>query len=111
MKVMVFAPNLENVRAWFDIPKRYYQRNKEMVETCDILHAFISKEDGFTGGNRFEVEYAVSMGTPVMLHRENGPSKWIFQYSFPFFEGKQTLFLAWQDFFCKTNLEVKGGLS
>jgi hypothetical protein len=40
MKVMVFAPDLENIRAWFDIPKRYYQRNKEMVEECDLLHAF-----------------------------------------------------------------------
>jgi hypothetical protein len=65
MKVMVFAPNLENIRAWFDIPKRYYQRNKEMVEGCDLLHAFISAEDGFIGGTRFEVEYAVSLGIPV----------------------------------------------
>ena len=24
MKVMVFAPDLQNIRAWFDIPKRYY---------------------------------------------------------------------------------------
>ena len=31
MRVMMFAPNLEKIRAWFDIPKRYYQRNKEMV--------------------------------------------------------------------------------
>ncbi|MBW2066519.1 MAG: hypothetical protein JRJ03_16540 [Deltaproteobacteria bacterium] len=46
---MVFAPDLENIRAWFDIPKRYYQRNKEMVESCDLLHAFISAEGGFIG--------------------------------------------------------------
>ena len=49
MKVIVFAPDLENIRAWFDIPKRYYQRNKEMVGTCDLVHAFISAEDGFIG--------------------------------------------------------------
>ena len=84
MKVTVFAPDLENIRAWFDIPKRYYQRNKEMVEACDLLHAFISAEDGFIGGTRFEVEYAATIGIPVQVHSENGFSQWLFQYSFPF---------------------------
>jgi len=107
MKVIVFTPDLENIRAWFDIPKRYYQRNKEMVEACDLLHAFISAEDGFIGGTRFEVEYAVSLGIPVQLHFENGPTKWIFQYSFPFCQ-EQPFFLAWEEFFCRTNLEAKG---
>jgi len=27
-----------------------------MVEACDLLHAFISAEDGFIGGTRFEAE-------------------------------------------------------
>ena len=94
MKVIVFAPDLSNIRAWFDIPKRYYQRNKEMVEACDLLHAFISAEDGFIGGTRFEVEYAVSLGIPVQVHRENGLSQWIFQYSFPFLDEKTGLFLG-----------------
>jgi len=108
MTVIVFSPDLENIRAWFDVPKRYYERNKQMVEACDLVHAFISAEDGFIGGTRFEVEYAVSRGTPVLLHWENRLSEWIFQYSFPFWEGKQAFFLAWQDFFCKTNLEATG---
>jgi hypothetical protein len=75
MRVIVFAPDLSNIRARFDIPKRYYQRNKEMVEACDLLHALISAEDGFIGGTRFEVEYAVSLGIPVLIHRENGLSQ------------------------------------
>jgi hypothetical protein len=94
MKVTPFSPDLENIRAWFDVPKRYYQRNKEMVEACDLVHAFISAEDGFIGGTRFEVEYAVSRGIPVLLHFENGPTKWIFQYSFPFLDEKRDFFLA-----------------
>jgi hypothetical protein len=49
IKVSVFSPDLSNIRAWFDIPKRYYQRNKEMVGACDLLYAFISAEDGFIG--------------------------------------------------------------
>jgi hypothetical protein len=101
MEVIVFAPDLSNIRAWFDIPKRYYKRNKEMVEACDLLHAFISAEDGFVGGTRFEVEYAVSLGIPVLVHRENGNSEWIFQYSFPFWQGKQAFLLSWEGFFHK----------
>jgi hypothetical protein len=108
MKVMVFAPDLENIRAWFDIPKRYYQRNKEMVEACDLLHAFVSKEDGLIGGTRFEVDYAVSLGTPVLLHFENGPTKWIFQYSLPFWEGKRAFLLSWEKFFHKIRTELGG---
>ena len=108
MKVILFAPDLENIRAWFDVPKRYYERNKEMVEACDLLHAFISAEDGFIGGTRFEVNYAAGLGIPVQLHWENGISEWIFQYSFPFLGEKQAFFLAWEKFFCKTNLEIGG---
>jgi len=108
LKVIVYAPDLEGIRAWFDVPKRYYQRNKELVEACDLLHAFISKEDGFTGGTRFEVEYAVSLGIPVLLHWENGLSEWLFQYSLPFWQGKQAFFLSWEGFFHKMRFELGG---
>jgi hypothetical protein len=108
MKVIVFTPDLENIRAWYDIPKRYYQRNKEMVEACDLLHAFISAEDGFIGGTRFEVEYAESLGIPVRVHRENGLSQWIFQYSFEFLDEKRDFFLASEGFFHKIRFELGG---
>ena len=108
MQVIVFAPDLSNIRAWFDIPKRYYQRNKEMVEACETLHAFISKEDGFIGGTKFEVEYAVSLGLPVQIHRENGLSQWIFQCSFPFCDGKQAFLLSWEGFFHEIRFELAG---
>jgi hypothetical protein len=106
MKVIVFVPDLENIRAWFDIPKRYYQRNKEMVEACDLLYGFISAEDGFIGGTRFEVEYAVSLGIPVKIHRENGLPQWIFQYSFPFWDENRDFFLAWEGFFHRISREL-----
>ena len=108
MQVIVFAPDLENIRAWFAIPKRYYQRNKEMVEACDLLHAFISAEDGFIGGTRFEVDYAVSLGIPAQIHRENGHSQWVFQYSFPFWEGKQAFLWSWKGFFHRIRSELRG---
>ena len=107
VEVVVFSPDLQNIRAWFEVPKRYYQRNKELVEACDYLYAFISQEDGFAGGTKFEVDYAVSMGIPVQVHWENGISETFYQYPLPFMEPQHTFFFAWQEFFCKTNLEMR----
>ena len=105
LEVIVYAPDLANIRAWFEVPKRYYQRNKELVEVCDLLYAFLSDEDGFTGGTKFEIEYAVSLNIPVQVHCENGISQWIYQHSFPFIERKQEFFLSWLEFSHKTELE------
>ena len=109
MEVVVFSPDLQNIRAWFEVPKRYYKRNRELVEACDYLYGFISQEDGFVGGTRFEVVYALKLKKPVQLHWENGISETFYQYKFPFIEQKQKFFLSWQEFFCKTNLEILGG--
>jgi len=110
MEVILFTPDLEKIRAWFEVPKIYQQRNKEMIEACDFLHAFIS-QDGLTGGTRFEVEYALKLGIPVQVHWEWGISQIIYQYPLPFIEEKQELFLAWEEFFRKTNLEIRGGIN
>ena len=108
MEVVVFSPDLQNIRAWFEVPERYYQRNKELVEACDFLHAFISQEDGFMGGTKFEIEYALKLKKPVNLHWENGISESFYQYPLPFMESEYSFFLSWQEFFCKTNLEIGG---
>lgn len=104
MRVKVYAPDLNNIRAWFEVPKRYYKRNKELVEACDLLHAFISEADGYKGGTRFEVEYAVSLGIPIQVHWENGTNQWHYQYPFEFMTQKSGFFLSWEKFFCNTNL-------
>ena len=111
MEVILFTPDLSNIRAWFEVPKRYYQRNKELVESCDLLHAFISQEDGYTGGTKFEIEYALKIGVPVQVHWEYGISHIVYQYSFSFIETRQELFLAWEEFFHTTNLEIIGGIN
>jgi hypothetical protein len=108
MEVIVYAPDLSNIRAWFEVPKRYYKRNKEMVEVCDMLYAFISAEDGYVGGTRFEIEYALKLGIPVQINWEHGISQLIYQYPLAFMEQEYEFFLAWKHFFCKTNLEIGG---
>ena len=108
MEVIVYAPNLENIRAWFEVPKRYYHRNRELIEVCDFLYAFISQEDGFAGGTKFEILYALKLKKPVQVYWENGISETFYQYPLPFIELQHTFFFAWQEFFCKTNLEIGG---
>ena len=108
MEVIVYAPNLENIRAWFEVPKRYYQRNRELVEVCDYLYAFISQENGFAGGTKFEIKYALKLRIPVQVHWENGISETFYQYPLPFMESQHTFFLAWEEFFCKINLGIGG---
>lgn len=98
MKVEIYAPNLTAVRAWFDVPKRYYQRNRELVEACDILYAFVSG-DGLVGGTLYEVAYGVKIGIPVLFCRENGNYfQTIYQNQFPFMNPPAFLD-NWQAFF------------
>ncbi len=108
MEVVVFSPDLDNIRAWFEVPKRYYNRNKELVEKCDFLYAFISQEDGFVGGTKFEIQYALKLKKPVQVYWEDGISETFYQYPLPFMDSQHTFFLSWQEFFCKTNLGIGG---
>ena len=70
MEVLVYKPDLTNTKSYFEISKRYYQRNRELIEKCDFVHAFISAANGYAGGTRFEIEYAAKIGIPIKLHYE-----------------------------------------
>jgi nucleoside 2-deoxyribosyltransferase len=82
-----------NNLAWFEVPEKYYQRNNKLVEACDYLYAFISQEDGFIGGTRFEVEYALKLKEPVQFHWKNGISETFYQYPLQFMEREHAFFL------------------
>ena len=99
MKVIVFKPDLTNIRSRFEVPKLYYQRNRELIQSCDFVHAFISEEGGYTGGTRFEVDYALKLGKPVKLHRENRMQEIIYQYRLPFENTDQMHSQSWHNFF------------
>jgi len=101
MEVLVYTPDLSNIRSRFEIPKMYYQRNRELIEKCDLVHAFTSSEGGYTGGTRFEIEYAIKIGTPVKIHWENGTEETVYQRQLPFQFENNLHTAAWQDFFCE----------
>jgi hypothetical protein len=102
IEVEVYAPDLNNIRSNFEVADRYYQRNRELIEKCDLVHAFLSEEDGCTGGTGFEVDYASRIGRPVELHWESGLSEMIYQYTLPFKAPGRAFHMAWQGFFTVT---------
>ena len=66
------------------------------------LHAFISRAGGFTGGTKFEVEYALQLGMRVDMHWELSICQSVCQFTFPFIRSGKRFFTAWEDFFVET---------
>ena len=101
LEVLVYQPDLSNIRSWFEVQKRYYQRNRELVDRCDLLHAFFSKEKGYVGGTKFETEYALSLAKPVMFHWEQDTSQLVYQQPLSFMEHEMEFCMAWEAFFVR----------
>ena len=99
LEMLVYAPDFSNIRSRFEIPKRYYQRNRELIEKCDLVHAFISSAGGYAGGTRFEIEYAIKIRIPVRIHREDRVEETIHQRQLSFQSEMNPSTAAWQDFF------------
>ena len=102
LEVKIYSPNLNDARSKYEIVHRYYQRNRQLISACDIVHAFISKEAGFTGGTKFEVEYAKSLGKMVFLHWEHSIVERVCQKSLPFSNHAKELSSGWMNFFLHT---------
>ena len=99
--VLVYKPDLSNIQSGFEVAKRYYQRNLELVERCDFVHAFISEENGFKGGTKFEVEYAAKLGKPFKLYTEKNISEIVYQFDL-FSMDNCDYSPVWMDFFVET---------
>ena len=101
LQVKIFSPDLNNAHSKFEIVERYYERNRQLISVCDVVHAFISSEAGFAGGTKFEIEYAKSLGKDVFLHWENSNTERLsHQKSLPFSD--KALSTGWMNFFLYT---------
>jgi nucleoside 2-deoxyribosyltransferase len=98
LEVIVYSPDLTDIRAWFEAARRYYERNRELIEHCDLVHTFFSHEHGYTGGTRFEAHYALKRGKPVVVHREHETTELIVQCPVPLREPSRTK-RDWLEFF------------
>jgi hypothetical protein len=99
LDVLVFKPDLSNTNHYYEVAERYYQRNRELIEKCDFVHAFFSKENGYKGGTKFEVEYAIKLGKPVRVYTESKIAKTVYQPELFSVEEKTVFNPAWQHFF------------
>jgi hypothetical protein len=98
-KVRLFTPDLTGIQSHSDMVERYYHRNRQLIAACDIVHAFVSAEDGLVGGTRYEVQYAKRLGREVVLHWENGRVQRI-QRQTSLFTARETGFeTGWMKFF------------
>ena len=101
LHMIVYEPDLKNIHSRFEVAKRYYQRNRELIERCDFVYAFISAENGFTGGTRFEIEYAIKLGKPFRIYTEKNSSAIVYQSDL-FSIDSSDYAQEWIDFFLET---------
>ena len=99
LQVHVYAPDLAGIGSRAEMVQRYYQRNRQLISACEIVHAFISQEDGLTGGTRYEVQYAKRLKKELVLHWENGRVQLIGQISLPFGPREKDFSAGWLSFF------------
>jgi len=103
LEVRIFSPDLTNAQTKYEIVERYYERNRQLISACDVVHAFISQEGGLTGGTKYEVEYAKQIGKDVYLHWENSITERICrQKSLPFGNTEKDFSAGWMNFFSQT---------
>jgi hypothetical protein len=67
-----------------------------------LIHAFLSAADGYAGGTKYEIEYAIKIGVPVKVHHERGKDEVFQQFTIPFGGMKESLLPNWQGFFVDT---------
>jgi hypothetical protein len=66
MKTLIFTPILNGTKTHGDVVNAYYNRNKKIVSSSDIVYAFPAR-DGLSGGTGYTVDYAIRIGKKVIL--------------------------------------------
>ena len=67
MDTHVYPPFIYDTMTYGEMTQEYYRRNREVVDSCDKLYAFISKDMIKKGGTWYTVEYARKKGKPVVF--------------------------------------------
>jgi hypothetical protein len=99
LQARIYAPDLADIGSHGEMVERYYQRNRQLISACEIVHAFISQEAGLTGGTRYEVLYAKRLNKELFLHWENGKVQRHFQRSLLLHDTEKDFSAGWMSFF------------
>ena len=65
LEVIIFKPDLKNIKHRGDMVQRYYNRNKKVAQECDILYAFVSPDR--KGGTENTIKFAQELGKKVTI--------------------------------------------
>jgi predicted Rossmann fold nucleotide-binding protein DprA/Smf involved in DNA uptake len=65
LQTIIFKPDLTDIKHRGDMIKRYYDRNKQIAEACDVLVAFVSLDR--TGGTENTIGYASELGKKIII--------------------------------------------
>lgn len=65
MSTLIFKPDLAGVKLRFEATKRYYARNQQIADNCDMLVALVSANR--KGGTEDTIRRATKNGVPVKL--------------------------------------------
>lgn len=63
--IKLFLPELKNVKYYYEATEKYYKRNKQIAEYCDILIALVSKDR--KGGTENTIKYAKQLNKKIIL--------------------------------------------
>lgn len=65
LQVMIFKPDLTDVKNNYDRINRYYERNKKIVENSDVVYAFVSKDR--KGGTENTIKWTKMFNKKVII--------------------------------------------
>lgn len=65
LKVIVFKPDLSDIKNKGDMIHRYYTRNKLIANECDVLYAFVSSNR--KGGTENTIKHAKELNKEVII--------------------------------------------
>ena len=65
LQVIVFKPDLSDIKDKSDMINRYYERNKLIAKRCDILYAFVSSDR--KGGTENTILWAKRFNKKVII--------------------------------------------
>jgi len=71
--IEIYLPKLDNLKNKYEIIEAYYSRNREIINHCDIVHAFVTSDR--KGGTEYTIKYAHKLGKPVFIHFDKPQKK------------------------------------
>ena len=67
LTTMVFNPGIQNGMKYEEMVKKYYARNRKVVDYSDMVIAF-THQNKYSGGTGYTIKYAEKCGKTVIIY-------------------------------------------